>query len=113
MGREATLYLLERGVRLTGTDAWSWDAPFGFTAKSYAKTKDASLIWEGHKAGRDIGYCHLEKLTNLDSSAGHRLLDLLLSREDRGRVRRLDARGGNPPGLGIALRQAGDGGSGR
>ena len=67
MGREATLYLLERGVRLTGTDAWSWDAPFGFTAKSYAKTKDASLIWEGHKAGRDIGYCHLEKLTNLDS----------------------------------------------
>ena len=24
MGREATLYLLERGVRVTGTDAWSW-----------------------------------------------------------------------------------------
>ena len=67
MGREATLYLLERGVRVTGTDAWSWDAPFGFTAQRYAKTKDASLIWEGHKAGRDIGYCHLEKLTNLDS----------------------------------------------
>src|SRR5262249_42744118 len=28
MGREATLYLLERGVRVTGTDRWSWDAPF-------------------------------------------------------------------------------------
>src|ERR1700730_10394757 len=27
MGHEAALYLLERGVRLTGTDAWSWDAP--------------------------------------------------------------------------------------
>ena len=66
MGREATLYLLERGGRVTGTDAWSWDAPFGFTAQRYAETKDASLIWEGHKAGRDIGYCHLEKLTNLD-----------------------------------------------
>jgi kynurenine formamidase len=66
MGREATLYLLERGVRLTGTDAWSWDAPFDITAQNYAKTKDASLIWEGHKTGRDIGYCHLEKLTNLD-----------------------------------------------
>jgi len=24
------------------------------------------LIWEGHKAGRDIGYCHLEKLHNLE-----------------------------------------------
>ena len=67
MGYEATMYLLERGVRLTGTDAWSWDAPFVHTAKKYAATQDASLIWEGHKAGRDIGYCHLEKLHNLES----------------------------------------------
>ena len=67
MGYEATMYLLERGVRLTGTDAWSWDAPFVHTAKKYAETKDASLIWEGHKAGRDIGYCHLEKLHNLEA----------------------------------------------
>jgi kynurenine formamidase len=67
MGREATLYLLERGVRLTGTDAWSWDAPFVYTADKYADTHDASLIWEGHKAGREIGYCHLEKLHNLES----------------------------------------------
>jgi len=67
MGREATLYLLERGVRLTGTDAWSWDAPFTHTARKYAAGHDASLIWEGHKAGRDIGYCHLEKLHNLEA----------------------------------------------
>ena len=26
------------------------------TAKKYAETRDASLIWEGHKAGRHIGY---------------------------------------------------------
>ncbi len=67
MGYEATMYLLERGVRLTGTDAWSWDAPFVYTAEKYKDTKDASLIWEGHKAGRDIGYCHLEKLHNLEA----------------------------------------------
>src|SRR5258705_1897737 len=67
MGYEATMYLLERGVRLTGTDAWSWDAPFVYTAEKYKETKDASLIWEGHKAGRDIGYCHLEKLHNLEA----------------------------------------------
>jgi kynurenine formamidase len=66
MGYEATMYLLERGVRLTGTDAWSWDAPFVHTAEKYKETGDASLIWEGHKAGRDIGYCHLEKLHNLE-----------------------------------------------
>ena len=71
MGYEATMYLLERGVRLTGTDAWSWDAPFVHTAQKYGQTHDASLIWEGHKAGRDIGYCHLEKLHNLQSLPAH------------------------------------------
>ncbi|HWD23343.1 MAG TPA: cyclase family protein [Burkholderiales bacterium] len=67
IGREATLYLLERGVRLTGTDAWSWDAPFVYTAEKYKATRDAALIWEGHKAGRELGYCHLEKLHNLEA----------------------------------------------
>ncbi|MBN2970726.1 cyclase family protein [Roseomonas aeriglobus] len=66
MGYEATMYLTSRGVRVTGTDAWSWDAPFAATARRVAETGDTSLIWEGHKAGRDIGYCHMEKLTNLD-----------------------------------------------
>ncbi|MBW8637785.1 cyclase family protein [Hoeflea sp. WL0058] len=66
MGREATLYLLERGVRVTGIDGWSWDAPFVYTAKRFAETKDPSIIWEGHRAGMEIGYCHMEKLTNLD-----------------------------------------------
>ena len=66
MGYEATMYLLERGVRLTGIDGWSWDAPFVYTAKKFAETGDASLIWEGHKAGRHIGYCHIEKLHNLE-----------------------------------------------
>ena len=55
------------GYVVTGADAWSWDAPFVHTAKKYGQTHDASLIWEGHKAGRDIGYCHIEKLHNLES----------------------------------------------
>lgn len=71
MGRAATLYLLERGVRLTGTDGWSWDAPFVHTKEKYGATQDASLIWEGHKAGREIGYCHLEKLHNLEALPAH------------------------------------------
>ncbi len=67
MGREATLYLLERGVRVTGTDAWSWDAPFSHTAKRWAETHDPAIIWEGHRASIDIGYCHMEKLSNLET----------------------------------------------
>ena len=66
MGREATLWLLERGVRVTGTDGWSWDAPFVHTRERWLATHDPALIWEGHKAGREIGYCHLEKLCNLE-----------------------------------------------
>jgi kynurenine formamidase len=67
MGREATLYLTERGVRVVGTDAWSWDAPFSHTAKRWAETKDPKIIWEGHKAGREIAYWQMEKLHNLES----------------------------------------------
>ncbi|WP_375570007.1 cyclase family protein [Seohaeicola saemankumensis] len=67
MGREATMYLLKRGVRVTGTDAWSWDAPFSHTARKWAETHDPSIIWEGHRASIDIGYCHMEKLSNLES----------------------------------------------
>ncbi len=66
MGREATLYLTERGVRVVGIDAWGWDAPFVYTQKRYQETGDPSIIWEGHYAGIDIPYCQMEKLYNLE-----------------------------------------------
>lgn len=66
MGYEATMYLLNRGIRVTGTDGWSWDAPFVHTAKKFAETGNGALIWEGHKAGRHTGYCHIEKLHKLE-----------------------------------------------
>jgi kynurenine formamidase len=66
MGREATLYLTERGVRVVGIDAWGWDAPFVHTAKRFAETRDPSIIWEGHYAGIDVPYCQMEKLYNLE-----------------------------------------------
>lgn len=66
IGREATHWLMSKGVRIAGTDAWSWDAPFPVTARRYAESGDAGLIWEGHKAARDGIFMHMEKLTNLD-----------------------------------------------
>jgi kynurenine formamidase len=70
MGREATLYMTERGVRVVGTDAWSWDAPFSHTAERWARDHDPKIIWEGHKAGREIPYWQMEKLHNLESLPG-------------------------------------------
>ena len=66
MGREATLWLLERGVKIVGTDAWSWDRPLPFIAKDFARDRDPSVIWEGHFAGIEKEYYHMEKMANLD-----------------------------------------------
>jgi kynurenine formamidase len=71
MGAEATLWLTAQGVRVVGTDAWSWDAPFVHTARRYAATRDASIIWEGHKAGRLRGYYQIEKLNGLEQLPSH------------------------------------------
>jgi kynurenine formamidase len=65
-GRDATLHLVEQGVRIVGTDGWSWDAPFSHTLERFQRDGDPSIIWEGHKAGRERGYCQLEKLHNLE-----------------------------------------------
>jgi len=66
MSAEATHWLIDHGVRVMGTDGWSWDVPLPIEAKEYAKTGDSSIIWEGHRVGREKAYCHLEKLNNLD-----------------------------------------------
>lgn len=78
MGREATLYLTARGVRVCGTDAWSWDPPLAVQAAQARRTGDWSVFWEGHKAGADTVFCHMEKLANLDllPATGFRVIAL-------------------------------------
>ena len=66
MTRESTLFILDQGVKVVGIDAWSWDRPLPFLAQEFAQTGDASVIWEAHFAGIQKGFCHIEKLTNLD-----------------------------------------------
>ena len=95
MGKAATLWLLERGVRLVGTDGWSWDAPFSHTRRKVAETGDAGLIWEGHRAGREIGYSHLEKLHNLAAVAGRRVRDRVFSGKGASSLGGVDARSGD------------------
>lgn len=66
MSAEATLWLIDHGVKVMGTDGWSWDVPLPIEAQEFAKSGDTSIIWEAHRVGREKAYCHLEKLTNLD-----------------------------------------------
>ena len=70
-GKDATLYIVRQGVHIVGTDAWSWDTPFSFTAERWTKSlkeknPNPAIIWEGHFAGIELGYFQIEKLTNLD-----------------------------------------------
>lgn len=71
VGRAGTLHLTRQGVRIVGTDAWSWDAPFSFTRKRFERDRDPSIIWEGHFAGSKIPYCQIEKLSNLEQLPAH------------------------------------------
>lgn len=66
MSAEATHWLIDHGVRVVGTDGWSWDVPLPIESEQFAKDHDPSIIWEAHRVGREKAYCHMEKLTNLD-----------------------------------------------
>ena len=70
LGRESTLWLVERGVRVIGTDAWGLDRPFDAMRAEYERTGDASVLWEAHRAGIEREYCQVEKLHNLAALPG-------------------------------------------
>lgn len=67
LGRESTLWLVEQGIRVIGTDAWGLDRPFPYMKQQFQKTSDVHTIWPSHYAGREREYCQLEKLTRLES----------------------------------------------
>ena len=96
MYRDSTLFLTEKGVKVVGIDAWSWDRPLPFQAEEFKQNGDPKVIWEAHFAGIDIGYCHMEKMANL---VGHRkttwVYGLLFSGQDQRRQRGVDAAGGD------------------
>lgn len=66
LGRDATIWLLEQGIRVIGTDSWGLDRPFSYMRKEYERTRDVNCIWPSHYAGRLKEYCQIEKLTNLE-----------------------------------------------
>lgn len=67
MTRESTAYLVERGIRVIGIDAWGFDRPFASMVDDYRESGDNGTLWPAHLYGRERPYCQLEKLTNLDA----------------------------------------------
>lgn len=65
MSGEATRWLLDQGVKLTGIDSWGWDVPLPvLAAKAKAERRD-DIFWAAHFVGVEKQYCHIERLTNL------------------------------------------------
>jgi kynurenine formamidase len=67
MSREGTLWLIERGVRVMGIDAWAWDVPLPIQGHRFkeAGATDPSMLWAAHRVGKDHEYLHLEQLGGL------------------------------------------------
>jgi kynurenine formamidase len=63
MTAEATRWLFERGVRVMGIDAWSWDAPLHLQAEEAKRTGEAGVFWAAHQV--DLPYAQIERLCNL------------------------------------------------
>lgn len=59
--------LLDAGVRVIGTDAFSLDAPFTNILARWRSTGDTSVLWPAHFVGRAREYCQVERLANLES----------------------------------------------
>jgi kynurenine formamidase len=64
--RSSTLWLLDRGVKVIGTDAWGLDRPFWAIRDEFQLTHHKEILWQAHYAGIDKEYCQIEKLANLD-----------------------------------------------
>jgi kynurenine formamidase len=64
MRRSATQWLVERGVRLIGIDAWGFDRAFDVMAEE-ARAGDRDQLWEAHYYGAEREYLQIERVSNL------------------------------------------------
>lgn len=75
MSRAGTLYLADLGAKVLGTDAAGWDLPFAVMGDAFRATGDNSVLWDGHRAGREREVFIVQQLTNLAAlpSSGFRV----------------------------------------
>jgi kynurenine formamidase len=63
---DATRWLIDRGVRVMGIDAWGWDSPLATQARLARDTGRRDVFWAAHYVGVDREYCQIERLAHLD-----------------------------------------------
>lgn len=66
MSQEATLWLIDQGIRMMGIDAYGFDIPFDRMVQELSKGNREAFFASHHLAGRKREYCHMEQMANLD-----------------------------------------------
>lgn len=59
--------LLGAGVKVMGTDCWSFDAPARQMVERFFRTRDPDALWPTHMHGREREFIQIEGLANLRS----------------------------------------------
>ncbi|MFE4360347.1 MULTISPECIES: cyclase family protein [Streptomycetaceae] len=65
MSHESTLFLAGLGAKVLGTDAGGWDLGFSVMARKFHESGDNSVLWDGHRAGREREVFIVQQMTNL------------------------------------------------
>lgn len=66
MSREATEFLIDKGVHIIGIDAYGFDRSIPIMLDEYLRTKNEEVLWPAHMLGREKEYVHIERMTNFE-----------------------------------------------
>ena len=67
MSPEPTEWLIDKGIRVMGIDAWGWDLPLPYMLNKAKKDNNPDYFWGAHLVGQRKEYWHMEQLVNLDA----------------------------------------------
>ncbi len=59
-------YLLDRGIKIFGTDTMGIDRPYKFMLKEFLENKKTDALYPAHFYGRKREFIHIERLANLE-----------------------------------------------
>ncbi|MFD6418210.1 cyclase family protein [Streptomyces sp. NPDC060194] len=62
---EAVDHLLDLGVKVLGTDCWSFDGPARAMVETFFRTRDPAVLWPAHMHGRRREFLQIEGLARL------------------------------------------------
>lgn len=66
MSREATDFLVKKGICVIGIDTYGFDRPFSSMLHDFFITQDNKHLWPAHFYGREFPYIQIERLANLE-----------------------------------------------